>query len=87
MGSLNSTQKQTGKQHQIVEQNYSNNILFLTFSTLESIYFKLLGETVSKDKKRFGNYDTIDYSSKTLPELIKQLSTHLFLLRVSKQQM
>jgi hypothetical protein len=72
---------------QVVEQNYSNNILFLTLSTLESIYWKLQGSDISKEKKKFGNYDKVDYSSKTLPELIKQLGTNLYLLRVSKQQM
>jgi hypothetical protein len=61
--------------------------MLVAFSTLESISRKILGKDGNSSKKKFGRQDKIDYSSKTLPELISQFKTHLFLLKVSKEEM
>jgi hypothetical protein len=61
--------------------------MLLAFSTLESICRKILGKDSQSLKKRYGKQDKVDYSTKTMPELISQFKTHLFLLRVSKESM
>ena len=88
MGTENSqNQKQNTVQAQIIDQNYSNNIMMQALSTLESISRKLLKKDGRRDNKKYGSQDKVDYSSKTLAELISQLKTHLFLFKISKQQM
>ena len=47
----------------------------------------LKGMDKSSSKKKFGSQDKVDYSSKTMSELISQFKTHLFLLKVSKEEM
>jgi hypothetical protein len=61
--------------------------MLMAFSTLESISRKILGRDGKSEKKKYGKQDKIDYSSKTMQELISQFQTHLFLLRVSKEEM
>jgi hypothetical protein len=76
-----------GKQAQLVEQNYSNNIMLLAFSTLESVCCKILNADSSSAAKRFGRQDKVDYSLKSMQELIVQLKTHLLIFKASKQSM
>ena len=61
--------------------------MLVAFSTLESITRKVLGKDGKSSKKKYGKQDKVDYSSKTMAELISQFKTHLFLLKVSKEEM
>lgn len=74
MGNSSPTEHQkqamTSQQSQIVDQNYSNNIMFIAFSTLETICLKILGKDLKSTKKMFSYYDKVDYTSKTIPELM-----------------
>ncbi len=46
-----------------------------------------MGKDSQSLKKKFGKQDKVDYSTKSMPELVSQFKTHLFLLRVSKESM
>lgn len=47
----------------------------------------ILGKKITHDMKRYGEYDTIDYSHKSMAEILTQLNTHLLLFKISKQRM
>lgn len=76
------TQTQIQNQEQIISQNYANNILFMTLSTLETLHQKYYGNI---GPKYFGSYDVIDYSYRTIPQLKEQLRLSLFQVLMSYQ--
>lgn len=59
----------------------------MALSTLESICLKILGKENASGKKKYSQQDRVDYSGKSMAELISQFKTHLFLFSVSKEQM
>jgi hypothetical protein len=71
----------------IVGQNYANNTIFMTLSTVETIMLKLDGvdDRDLSQRKTFGNYDTIDFSRKNVNELLVQLHGQIMCLRASMQ--
>jgi len=79
--------KQISSEIQSVEQNFSNEIMIMAFSTLEAICLKILDRECSKEKKKFGRNDIASVTKKTMVELISQLKTNLQLFSISKQQM
>lgn len=52
----------------VIDQNYSNNVLMMVFSTLESLEKTCQKSTKNSfsGNKRFGDYDFVDFSLKNL---------------------
>lgn len=59
-----SHQHQKQDQRVITDQNYSNNILMMVLSTLESLENKYKGMSQHQSKK-YSYYDKVDYSGKS----------------------
>lgn len=59
----------------------------MTLSTIETIVLKLSGvdDRDLRQRKSFGNYDTIDFSRKNVNELLMQLHGQIMCLRASMQ--
>lgn len=62
--SSHSHQHQKQDQRVITDQNYSNNILMMVLSTLESLENKYK-EMSPHQSKKYSYYDKVDYSGKS----------------------
>jgi hypothetical protein len=72
------------KQNMIVDQNYSNNIMMMIMSTLESLAAAMNSKSVKREDKMYGHYDKVNYDNKNFIELKSQLRVHLNIFKASK---
>ena len=59
-----STRSYKIRQQQAIDQNFANGTLYMTMSTLESLFLKTQ-DNGHKTNKFFGAYDQYDYSQKS----------------------
>ncbi len=69
----------------LIDQNYANNIMFMVFSTLESLSILEDNNNLSKIEKVYKHYDKQDYSDKNAKELLAQLQIHILNFETSKK--